>query len=106
MTKTLRDIRNQIKKLTEDASVNMIESNTVKAYVVYLEIMNKVYYAYWDGDNYTYAKTPNILGATFFETEEKAQGSFFMIASELDLTDDEGNVLDNMLKTKEVTISY
>lgn len=106
MTKTLKDIHNQIKRLTEDASINMIESNTVKAYVVYLETENEVYYVYWDGDHYTFGKTPNILGATFFETEEDARGSFYMIASELDLVDNEGTVLDNMLKIKEVTISY
>lgn len=105
-SKSLKDIRNRMNKLVENASINMIESNTVKAYVVYLEIRNEVYYIYSDDDNYTFGKTPNILGASFFETEEDAQRAFFMIASELDLTDDEGTVLDNMLKTKEVTITY
>lgn len=106
MSRSLSEIRQQMKRLVEDASMNMIESNTVKAYVVYLEIRNEVYYIYSDDANYSFGKTPNILGATFFKTEEDAQRSFFMIASELDLTDDEGNVLDNMLKTKEVTITY
>lgn len=106
MTRSLQDIRKQMKRLVEDASINMIESNIIKAYVVYLEIGNEVYYIYYNSDKYMFDKTLNILGADFFKTEERARDAFGAIAIELDLIDDDGNILDNMLKVKEVTITY
>lgn len=106
MTRNLQEIRAQMKRLVEDASINMIESNTIKVYVVYFEIGNKVYYIYDNMATYMFDKTSNILNATFFETEEMAREAFDIMALEVDLIDDNGNVLDNMLKIKEVTITY
>jgi hypothetical protein len=107
MTRNLQEIRAQMNRLVEDASMNMIESNTIKAYVVCLEIGDKVYYAYWNDYNYAYDKTPYILGGVaFFETEERARECLWNIAGDLGLRDDDGNVLENMLKVKEVTMTY